>query len=261
MTTTQTTTQKKRFPGSTLKIIACITMLLDHIGASLLETVLFDQLAAAGVTTWNYETLVTACPNIGIPYVILRCIGRIAFPIFCFLLVEGFLHTKNVGKYAFRLLLFAFISEVPFDLAFQKQAFYWEYQNVYFTLFLGLMVILLLHSIETKFPTQWFPRMILSLLAISLGTSFAELLHTDYGLTGVLVITAMYLFRNHHISEMVSGCLILSAMSSLEIVSIVNIPLISRYNGERGLNLKYFFYAFYPVHLLLLYGIGWMFGI
>lgn len=201
MTTTQTITQKKGVSGSTLKIIACITMLLDHIGASILEPLVFRQMEAAGITTWNYETFVTACPGIGIPYALLRCIGRIAFPIFCFLLVEGFLHTKNVWKYAFRLFLFALISEVPFDLAFYGKVFYRESQNVYFTLFLGLIVILMLHSIEIKFQNQWFPRIILKLLAIFIGASLAELLHTDYGLTGVLVITIMYILRNNRVSE------------------------------------------------------------
>lgn len=259
MTTTQPTTQRKGFCGSTLKIIACLTMLIDHIGASLLEPVLLNAAKNTGITTWNYEQLISACPNLAIPYIILRTIGRIAFPIFCFLLVEGFLHTKNVWKYAFRLFLFALISEVPFDLAFQKKVFYPDYQNVYFTLFFGLMVILMLHYIQIQFQAQWFPRIILNLLAISMGCAFAELLKTDYGLTGILVITVMYLFRNNRVSQMLYGCLLLICTSTLEIISIITIPLVNYYNGKRGLNLKYFFYAFYPLHLLLLYFIGQLF--
>ena len=109
--------------GSTLKLIAIVTMFIDHLGVVAFET----QIS-------NYM----------VPYYIMRLIGRLAFPIFCFLLVEGFFHTRDVKKYALRLLVFAFISEIPFDLAFNRQMFYWRHQNVFFTLFIGLLVIALL---------------------------------------------------------------------------------------------------------------------
>ena len=113
--------QKKRgISGSTLKIIAVVTMLIDHIGGIILARYImasgYMDVAASGdinvINAWLTEnsTLFTG-------YTIMRYIGRIAFPIYCFLLVEGFQRTGNVKKYAMRLGAFALISEVPFDLA------------------------------------------------------------------------------------------------------------------------------------------------
>lgn len=81
---------------------------------------------------------------------VLRGIGRVAFPIFCFLLVEGFLHTKNVWKYAGRLALFALVSEIPFDLAFQGEWLFMGYQNIFFTLLVGLLVMIAFQTAEEK---------------------------------------------------------------------------------------------------------------
>ena len=101
--------------GSTLKIIALITMLIDHIGAFLIEPYLLNN----GVFPFAFDISIIPkeFKTLYIIYIITRLIGRIAFPIYCFLIVEGFLHTSNLKKYAFNLLLFAFISEIPFNLA------------------------------------------------------------------------------------------------------------------------------------------------
>ena len=116
--------------GTALKRIACLSMLLDHIGASLLENGLFKQGAF-----WPGDVQLDG---------VLRLAGRLAFPIYCFLLVEGFLHTHDFKKYALRMLGFALISEWPFDWAFFSGV-YWGHQNVYFTLLLGLALILALY--------------------------------------------------------------------------------------------------------------------
>ena len=115
--------------GSVLKWFAVITMVIDHFGASVLETYVMNVWGRSPLGNlfsdhWNELLRVDR---------ILRYIGRPAFPIFCFLLVEGFLHTRDVKKYAMRLGIFALISEIPFDLAVRGKFFDWQYQNVYVT--------------------------------------------------------------------------------------------------------------------------------
>ena len=133
------TEKRKTLPsgltGNTLKLIAIFTMLIDHIGAAVIE---------AGILSSNDMARMMAILETerGMQWyladIVLRLIGRLAFPIFCFLLVEGFTHTGNEAKYARNLLLFALISEIPFDLAFFGRLFFPGAQNVYFTLFLGV---------------------------------------------------------------------------------------------------------------------------
>ena len=120
--------------GTALKRIACLSMLLDHIGASLLENGLFKQ-----GSFWPGDVQLDG---------VLRLAGRLAFPIYCFLLVEGFLHTHDFKKYALRMLGFALISEWPFDWAFFSGV-YWGHQNVYFTLLLGLLAMKALDTYQT----------------------------------------------------------------------------------------------------------------
>ena len=120
--------------GTALKRIACLSMLVDHIGASLLENGLFKQGAF-----WPGDVQLDG---------VLRLAGRLAFPIYCFLLVEGFLHTHDFKKYALRMLGFALISEWPFDWAFFSGV-YWGHQNVYFTLLLGLLAMKALDTYQT----------------------------------------------------------------------------------------------------------------
>jgi len=125
-----------REPGlynSDLKLIAIITMIIDHIGACVVSCIPAVQ-----------------DPNsmVYMLYWVLRIIGRIAFPIFCFLLVEGFIHSKNRYKYALRLLIYSVISEVPFDLALTRHAINWSHQNVFFTLLLGLLSMMVLDLIQ-----------------------------------------------------------------------------------------------------------------
>lgn len=142
-------TVKKGVCGSTLKLIAIITMLIDHTAAVILERWLTAE-RLGGLHTneqfW-YNT-----------YLIMRFTGRLAFPLFCFLLVEGFQHTRNVGKYAVRLAVFALISEIPFDLALHGTAFYFHYQNVFFTLLIALLVLFGFRMVKEKAgDRQWLP--------------------------------------------------------------------------------------------------------
>jgi len=255
---------KKGIPGSTLKLIAIITMLIDHIGAVILERIL----VANGMNllySGNVELIYNFVKDnrvVFAMYLTFRLIGRLGFPIFCFLLIEGFLHTRNVWKYAFRLFLFSLISEIPFNLAFRNMILNEGYQNVFFTLLLGLLALIFIQMAEKKLESK---KVLQYLLIIPVTVVFmlaAELLfRCDYGATGVLTIVIMYLLRKNRIWEMVGGCVVLTAMSFLEVTSFFTLIPVCKYNGERGLKLKYVFYAFYPVHLFILYLIAHFMGL
>lgn len=219
--------------GSTLKIIAIAAMLIDHIGAVVVLRMLLRGFNSELYTFYN----------------ILRGIGRIGFPIFCFLLIEGFEHTRNSKKYALRLGIFALISEIPFDLAFQGKLVDLSYQNVFFTLFIGLMVMILCRKISEKFRENRLVMYILYVPTVFLGVMLAEFLQTDYAGIGILCIMALYFFRGNKACQMVAGC---TAFLWELPAPLAFIPVVF-YNGKRGLRIKYFFYAFYPVHLFLLY--------
>lgn len=126
--------------GSTVKIIAVIAMLIDHAAAAVLARYLVQGIRSAAdnqaAWAWQQEHI-----SFYLVYNVMRAIGRLGFPIFCFLLVEGFQRTRNVKKYALRLGIFALISEIPFNLAICGQTFHTGYQNVYFTLLLGLLAL------------------------------------------------------------------------------------------------------------------------
>ena len=134
------------FSGTALKTIACITMLIDHIGASCIEAGILTPGLDSG--TLSRDTLSTY-PLYRLDMV-LRFTGRLAFPLFCFLLVEGFVHTHNVKGYLGRLVLFGLLSEVPFDLAFFRTPFFPGAQNVYWTLALGVLAMAGLRHFEKE---------------------------------------------------------------------------------------------------------------
>ena len=261
----------KKLTGYHLKLIALITMLIDHIAAvviwrayvasfAITDTMVNSSSLGDKLVFWvaqNQEAVYSI-------YEMMRYIGRMAFPIYCFLLVEGFLHTRSVAKYGIRLFLFALISEVPFDLAITGQWWNMEYSNVFFTLVIGLGLIWALSYIE-KFYEFWQEKQFDSFLgklivlitgafsAILLG-GFAEIvLKTDYGMAGVLAIAAIYLFRQTKELGFLISIVLLSVMSSsTEILALLMLIPLMKYDGTRGKNIKYVFYAFYPVHLLVL---------
>ena len=242
--TESTAFYRKGISGNTLKIIAVITMLIDHIGVAVIEN---------GILKYQDPSLmqtILATPE-GAKWstidFILRTIGRISFPIFCFLLVEGFLHTKDVKKYGIRLLAFALISEIPFDLAIFNSWFHPGYQNVFFTLFIGLWVL------------EWYQKAmgdpLWQLFAIGVGCGVSILLKSDYNIDGIVLILVLYVFRdNKKLQTVLSG--IMAALISLSCLGAGVFALlpIHMYNGKKGeRNLKYLFYWFYPLHLILLY--------
>lgn len=243
--------------GSTLKLIAIITMLIDHIAAVILQRVLLSGSRGGGMgmtpaIAWlgDYDTVYLIYSN-------MRNIGRIAFPIFCFLLVEGFLHTGNKLKYALRLLMFAIISEVPFDLAVTGSPYNLAYQNVFFTLLLGLLTMIACEAV-TKSGLHTVVKTLLFAGSFFCGMFAASILNTDYAARGVLCIMVLYVFREKRIWQIAAGCL---SFFWWELPAVIAFLPIGLYNGKRGWNIKYFFYAFYPLHLLLLYLICWWMGL
>ena len=241
-------TKKSGLTGSHLKWIAIFAMFIDHIGAALLELGFLPKIADAVLGGNSFDYVMK-------DYLfwyrfdnILRAAGRLAFPIFCFLLAEGFLHTKNIKKYALRLGLFALISEIPFDLAFNGSLLEASHQNVFFTLFIGLLVLAGLKYFEEILPSHiaWL-RFIVALTGILL----AAFLRTDYDGFGIMLIFLLYEFRNSKKLQCIAGAILMLFNSTTGCLAFLFLWL---YNGERGKQLpKYFFYAFYPVHLLLLY--------
>lgn len=213
----------QRLDGTVLKLIACLSMFMDHLGA-----VCFSGMMG------------------------FRIIGRLAFPIYCFLLVEGAVHTHDMKKYILRMGIFALISEVPFDLAFYHRLVYTGHQNVFFTLGLGLLAIWFLeHPIEQLD----IPDVLYKLLVIIAAGLIAEFFNTDYGFTGIAVICIFYYLRGQPQLKYPIAAILLAAMGGVEFYAVLALIPILLYNGQRGRQTKvmqYGFYIFYPAHLLLI---------
>ncbi|MDO4523221.1 MAG: TraX family protein [Eubacteriales bacterium] len=227
--------------GSQLKMIAIISMMVDHTGAAVigpLRTLLPE----------DFERLASLCRTC---YPHMRSIGRLAFPIFCFLLVEGFFHTRNVWKYVGRLALFALVSEIPFDYALKGGLFVPGSQNVYFTLLIGMLVMIGVAYVD-RLPRDrfWKPYLYLAavLLIVAAGLYSAKLLNTDYRHKGVFLIMVLYFLHMDHRVQTVFGAIAIS----WEVYGPLGFIPVWFYNGERGRQHKYFFYWFYPIHLMIL---------
>lgn len=215
----------KRLPQEALKLLACIAMLLDHIGATVF------------------------------PSTTLRIIGRIAFPIYCFLLAQGVKHTRNPLNYLLRLAIGTVISELPFDYLFSG-SFDWGYQNVMLTLFLGVAMLLLMRAVPKAFLR---PLLILPFYIL------AELCQCDYGGNGILMIALFGLFESHLVQLL--GLLLINYLfdsytvslfglqipiQMFAVLAIVPIALCSGKQLTRNRFIQWGFYLFYPAHLAVL---------
>ena len=226
----------RELTGTDLKIIALVTMVIDHIGVALLA------------------------PRSGL-YWVARLIGRLSFPLYCFLLVEGFCHTSEVRRYLGRLGMFALISEIPFD--FMNGTFRLELlatdlptflsglfvsQNVYFTLAIGL--IALMGYVRLQNQGQRIP----AVLWCMIMSGLAWMMRADYDFAGVALICIFYRFRQEpQMRALWGGGTLLLAMSPTEFPALLDFWLMSLYGGRRGDDRwKRMFYAAYPLHLLLL---------
>ena len=205
-----------------LKLLAAAAMLADHIGL-----LFFPEMV------W------------------LRMIGRLSFPIFCFLISEGACHTSSIANYLGRLFAAALLSEIPYDWAFTGMPFQWEEQNVIFTLFLGLCAVWALQAWQERYP-------IFAFFAIAACVVAAELIHCDYGGTGVLFVVVFYCCRTLKSRGTVAFGLInigdsLLYQDRIQPFAVFAVAPVILYNGRRGkYRLRSFFYLFYPLHLLLL---------
>ena len=207
-----------------LKLIAMTTMLLDHIGAVIYPDILG-----------------------------FRIIGRLAFPLFAFLITEGYRQTSSYKNYFVRLSIFSVISQYPFWLAFGFDSGL----NIFFTLALGLLAIYLADHYQDFLP-------------IIILAGFAELISTDYGMFGVLLIYLIHLYRDefnrmllylagfYGAFYLLGGFLIqltgdLNPLHYyIQLFALLSFIFIKYYNGSQGFRIKYLFYLFYPLHILLL---------
>jgi len=221
-----------------LKIVAMFTMACDHI-----SYVIFGRFS------------------------MLNYIGRIAFPIFAFQISEGYIHTSNLKKYLFRLLIFALISQIPFSL-FTSLYFSKFSLNVFFTLFLGLLSITIfdkLKNLEYKSKLLHYLYIFIGICIFVFFCFLSNILNCDYGYYGVSIIFSFYLFKNHKILMNISFALltILHYLKNLLYIPYFRIYLliiiftclslifIDLYNNKKGKDIKYFLYLFYPIHLLI----------
>ena len=209
-----------------LKTIAMVFMLVDHIAYVMIER----GLGYGGNLHMINRTM--------------RSMGRLAFPIFCFTIVEGFQRTSNSREYLKRLIIFALISEIPFDLAFRGRMFSMDLQNVFWTLAFGLAAMIIYNDV---FMAGW-KKAIGLLVCFYLPYRF----HTDYSVYGVLAIFLMYLFRKEPIKMCMAGYILLLLQNPIEVWAIFGFVLILLYNGQRGRGNKKIYYWFYPAHLMVL---------
>lgn len=237
--------------GNQLKAIAAVCMLVDHTTKILLIP----------LTLWLTggrwpEEMQALCHQLLYP------VGAVSFPLFCFLFAEGYTHTRNKKKYLLRLTVFALISELPFDLAFfsplAKDAgtfpFYWDYQNVLFTFLLGFVT---LSAIDCVRPHHRILRRLAHAGIAIASWFFAQyVLRADYQGYGLALIVVLYLLRGSRNRQLLGmlAVTLLAKPGRYPLSFLAALFLIWLYNGQRGeKNTGYFFYIFYPAHLLVLH--------
>ena len=236
--------------GFALKWIAMASMVADHFGSMVMDGVLAPYLKDGGLTITGGEPfLVRYAPLIK---ELCGIVGSLAFPIFAFLAVEGFLHTRSQGRYGLRMGLFALISEIPFNLAHGRGLWYPALQNVLFTLCIGVFTLYAIQLARRRYEGKRILSAALTVLAALAGAGLAYWIRSEYVFLGVGTMALLYLLREKPGWR-------LAAFAPLGAVSpwaLLSIPLAAIYNGRRGRGIKYFFYVFYPAHLLLFAGLA-----
>lgn len=225
--------KQKGISSGMLKIIAVLCMLMDHIAL-----IFFEIPSPLGGT------------QIGdLADVPLRVAGRMAFPVFLFCLIEGYFHTHDRKKYAIRLFVFAIVSEIPYDFGNFGKIFVPDANNVIWTMFFVVVMCMMFDKAKTYRDT----RVALYGIIISLFALVAYFGHVDYGVSAIVAGAALYWFSNNHLQGYLAAVTSLTFLfSPLEAFALFSLPLIMHYDGTKGKQFKYFFYAFYPLHLILL---------
>lgn len=257
ITRTERVWPERGLDGAALKWIAMCSMFIDHIGAVVLEYGLYYQ---GGAERMNFLLEQSWGVFLYPLSLLLRILGRPAFLIYCFLLVEGFVHTRDRKRYGRNLLLFGLISEIPFNLAVANRVFDPMYQNVFFELFIGFLILCWIERAEKR--TYGPKEMNLVCLYTFIGCGAALLAGADYNAVGILIIVFLYRFRNSRRKQTVAaGVLgfIETLFPTLGAGALAAVP-IWFYNGKRGKQqAKFLFYWFYPLHLFVLFLIRWYF--
>ena len=212
--------------GTSLKLIAMISMVFDHVGDMFFPGALW-----------------------------MRMIGRLAMPLFSFCIAEGYAHTKNKQRYLLRMGVFALVSEIPFDLAFEGRVGL-GHQNIMLSFFLAILALMLFDRIRGEGKEHAAGKTLLGILCVCAVAVLALVLRADYTLFAVLAVFLFYVLRNRHpllrCGVGVGFLALTRTVGYYRATGLSLIPLLL-YNGKRGRGLKWLFYAFYPGHLLLLY--------
>lgn len=223
-------TRIRMLSGAQLKYIAFASMLIDHINKALI----YPKLDGGWLLSLSDA---------------FDILGRIAFPLFAFLLVEGFFHTHSRKKYLGTLLLFGVISEIPFDLFSTGVLVNWRWQNVMFSLAMMLVTIWMIDYLREKLADRphviWY---LLSFVIVAVMCYAAMFTGVDYEHHAILIGYVFYLMHKHPFWSIALGyCSIWK-----EPWSLLGFGLTLAYNGERGKQYKLLNYCFYPGHLLIL---------
>ena len=239
------------FSHNFLIVVAMFSMLLDHAALTLIRN---GKLYGFDVDLYNNAVMLDDAKFWIILYNVMRIIGRLAFPIFAFLLVEGFRKTSNLFKYFLRLLLLAFVSEIPYDLMVFNEFLTtrcFAIQNVVFTYIIALLMLTCMRLING------LPSFLTIFIAILAGV-LAKALRTDYAIEGIVLIYIFYVFR-FDLNIKCILALIITFLMSIEHyygTAIFSVFFIYFYDGKKGyVDIGRVAYIFYPLHMLLLYGI------
>ena len=320
---------KKGITGTGIKIIAIVTMLIDHITAILLDNYYVLINTSNGSQSMNGITdtgLNTGDSSTRLLFLItiLHMIGRLAFPLYIFLLVEGFQHTRSIRRYALNMLIFALISQLPYNLA-HGGLLEFQHLNIFATLLMGILCmwcikvlgedrtwshklnflyyitaillgaymmwlllqnrsisltmqatheakvvayivagmigLLIMIGVSRRLDADGKNRVTFTALPIMAFGVVSHLIKVEYGVYGVMAIVVMYLLRSSRVRGYVMTVATLTVFMLIEAAAFFSVPIVIRYNGKRGMKInKYFFYIFYPAHLLILYVIALVLG-